>query len=196
MTILQLTLLFVVSAPFCVALWIAFLHRSPAAPCGGTGLGLIDTCFTAESLDLEAEARAAADAAIGLARENFVRIRLAVKPGTNLRVEPEALRTALRTIVDTAVRATPGGQVLLTGMVVGTQVHVRVVDDGVKTDQALRESLVREAGSLIALQGGSIAVETRPGQGTTVTIRLSLPGESGAEVNDFVQEPVLAVQAA
>jgi signal transduction histidine kinase len=111
-------------------------------------------------------------------------------------VDPGALRKALRETMLIAIRAAPGGQVLVTALTLGSQLHIRITDDGLGADQRDREMLTRSAEASIALQGGSIAVEVRPGHGTMVTVRLPLPGKAGEDVYVLKQLPVLAAQAA
>jgi hypothetical protein len=185
MSSVQLAVLFAISAPFILAVWVAYMHwpRSPTSggarreelP-GSAGVGPRRGRFAAETLELEPEVRAAADSIAGLARENSVRLELAVDPRTTVRVDPIVLGTVLRSLIGTAARSTFSGQVLVTAVTLGTQMHIRIVDDGRGADQTSREIDAREAGEMIALQGGSVAVEVKSGQGTTVTIRLPLPG--------------------
>lgn len=108
-------------------------------------------------------------------------MQLAVKAGLQARVDPNALRIVLRTILLTAIRSSPGGDVLITASSLGRQLRIGVMDDAGQADQRTRESLAREAGELIALQGGSVIVEARPGRGTTVTIRLPSPAAPEGE---------------
>ena len=73
---------------------------------------------------------------------------------------------------------------LVTAHVLREQVHIRIIDDGTSADQRSRESRLREPGDLIALHGGSLAVEARPGRGTAVTITASAAAGSDPEEND------------
>jgi hypothetical protein len=74
--------------------------------------------------------------------------------------------------------------------------HLRVLDDGANADCQSREGLTREAGSLIALQGGSIAVETFAGCGTAVTIHLPLGDRADSETKNFIPAPAFAEEPA
>jgi signal transduction histidine kinase len=202
MGVVQLGLLLAIAAPFVVAIWVAARRTPPVAAGRDAFLDRPDefpparVSFAAETLKVEPAVRAVADTLHAAARLHSVQIELAITPKLDVRVDPEALRYALRAMLQSAIRATNGGQVLVTALIVGSQTHIRVVDDGPETDQRARESLLREASDLIALQGGSIVVEARPGRGTVVTIRLPLPGEAAATADaaDFV--PALAKQAA
>jgi signal transduction histidine kinase len=187
MSNIHLGLLFAIFAPFAIASWVASrrLRKNEALmPEDVVEIRPISLRFEAVTLDVESAVRGAADAVHTLARELGVRIELAVMPRTKVRVDPTALRVALEAAMRIAIRATPSGQVLVTATILGGQLHIRIVDDGTNTDQLSREGLVRETEVLISLQGGSIAVETRPGQGTAVTIRLPRPIEVSAEINE------------
>jgi len=189
MTIRSLVLFCLVLIPPCVFHGHRIRRRRAANADAGTAreppeFGTMPARFKAENLDLEAEVSAVAGALAGIAHAHFVRIRLAISPDSAVRMDAFALRAALRGMIHAAVVAAPGGQVLVTAMALGTQMHVRIVDDGARTDQRLREGVAREAGSMIALQGGSIAVEAREGQGTMVTVMLPVPGSaSGAALS-------------
>jgi len=198
-SIVQLGLLFAIATPFALAAWIAHRRKpevllsADATPDSTAGSPLACAGFAAETLDIEPVVRVVADALSQLARTHTVHIELAVTPGLQAHIDPNALRLALRAAIFTAIRATPGGQVLVTGATVGGQSHIRVTDDGKDANQLTRESLARDAEELIALQGGSIAVDVTTGRGTTVTLRLPPPGVSDGVLD---QSPALVRQAA
>lgn len=205
MNIVQPGLLLVLCAPFVLAVRIAFTHRRRATASESTvpyqipesvDPDPINARFEAKTVSLEAAVREAAVAMASLARVHYVRIDHAVSAAMTVHVAPSALGMALRETLLTAIRGAPGGQVLVTAVTLGTQLHIRVTDDGPGADQQGRELLARRAAALIALQGGSIMVETSPGRGTTVSIRLPLPGKAGGEITSFKRLPVLADQAA
>ncbi len=182
MSVVQMGLLATIVAPFLLAVWCAFAPWPAATDNGGRPVEafgasvLTRSGFAAETLDLEPIVRAATDALRDEADARSVHVQLAVDPGLKARVDRNSLEVALQSAALTAIQAAPGGEVLITGTTFGGQVHVRITDDGKETDQRTRESLARDVEELIALQGGSVCVETRPGRATTVTIRLSLPG--------------------
>jgi hypothetical protein len=200
MSMVQLGLLLALAAPFFVAVWVAFLHwprgtgradGTPAASGECVVRGLTRARFAAETLDIEREVRNAVD---DLASQHAVRLDMAVHQGSTVRIDPVILRTALRSLIDAAIRSATPGQVLITALTLGSQMHIRIVDDGADADQVSREIEAREPGELIALQGGSLAVEARPGQGTAVTIRLPIPGGAGPEADEFTETRTLAEQ--
>lgn len=175
MGIIQSGLPLALSVPFILAGWRGFVHRRrsvvsrSAAPCRAAEVG-----FAAQTIDLEASLRAAVEEVGAVARAHWVGLELAMGAPMTVHTDPGTLRTALHEAMITAIAASPGGEVLVTATVLGPQIHIRVTDDGPGIDERVRQASLRAAGALIALQGGSILVETRPGRGTTVTIRLPL----------------------
>jgi signal transduction histidine kinase len=191
MSIVSLVVLTAVTAPFALAVWAAFLHAkltrgqpNPADISDRTPS--VDFAPSeAESLDVASILREAADALAPLARDHFVRIAIAVSPGLSIRTDRHTLNMVAREMIEIAIRAAPGGQMLVTALPLGTQLHIRIADEGAGTDQQLRESMTRGAAELIALRGGTIAVEARPGRGTTMSVRLPLPaGEMPVSARD------------
>jgi len=113
-------------------------------------------------LELEPVVRSAAEAVHAHARSLSGPGRTGRQSrGRKTRVDPNALKVALRLTLLNAINATPSGQVLVTGTALGGQLHIRVTDDGACANQRDREGLARAAEQWFALQGGSIAVEAR-----------------------------------
>lgn len=111
---------------------------------------------------------------------------------TLLFVPAEGLAQALRALVSNALDASQSGQrVRVTGQVLGEEVRIEVIDLGEGMDEGLlRRALdpfftTKEPGSGMGLGlfltrsvverlGGELAIESAPGLGTTVTVRLPL----------------------
>ena len=195
MSIVQSGLPLALAMPFILAAWIALVHRQRVSM-SQTGPYATAETGGADPVDLEAALREAVIAVDSVARSRWVRIEVAAGAPMAVPVNPSALRTALRDTMLTAINAAPGGQVLVTAATLGRQLHIRITDDGPGTDQGVRETSMRQTEALIALQGGSIAVEARPGRGTTVTMRLPMPATAEREASGSAQLPVLADQAA
>ncbi len=185
MSMLLYVLAAVVVTPFILACWAAMLRwdqiRPPAPAVLAPGTGPRATRLEAKALDLPLVMREVADAVEPLAKARATRIRLAVSPGRTVWADRDYLSRALRELVETAVHASPGGQVLISAMPLGTELNIAVTDDARNVDLATRESMARDAGDLIAMQGGRMAIEARAGFGTTVTVRLPLPAEARVE---------------
>jgi signal transduction histidine kinase len=117
-----------------------------------------------------------------LAMDHLVRLEMAVQPGLTVRVDQHAFRVILQELVRTAIEQSPCGCVLLTATRVGCRVHASVSDDGPEADGASRLARLRHAEGIVALQGGSMEINARAGEGTTVTVRL--PGGGNPDPGD------------
>jgi signal transduction histidine kinase len=156
----------------------------------------IDVSFGATGYELEVALHDAVLSLNSVACSKWVRIELVVAVPITGPVDPRTWRSALREIMLTAINAAPGGQVLVTAATYNRRLRICVTDDGPGTDQYDRETSVRGIEALVALPGGSIAVEARPGLGTSVTIRLPIPLPAEPEANGSERIPMLAEQAA
>jgi signal transduction histidine kinase len=200
MKFVQLTMLLALCMPFVLVAWIAFINRRQAwatAPYRApedAGFGPAIGGF----VDLKSALQSAAAALSAQARARSVRVELAVRAGTSVRVDPGILAMALQDTMTTAIQATPGGKVLVTAAILGDQLHIRIADDGVAAGPRIREVALLGVAALIAQQGGSIGVEVRHGRGTTIALalRLSLPEKASGGDSLRKQRPVLATQDA
>ncbi|MDR3536261.1 MAG: hypothetical protein P4L71_07150 [Acetobacteraceae bacterium] len=127
----------------------------------------------AGTIDVAAEVRTVLGRVGPEAERLFVRLVSAVQPGLTACAEPCAFRQLLADLVSSAVGRTPCGQVLLAAGAQGGQVQISVSDDGMVIGRHATESTLRGASQLIALQGGSLEIEMRPGEGTIATVRLA-----------------------
>ena len=150
-------------------------YTGPPTAGGGFRAEFATRAHEPRALDLEPEIRLAAAAMEGLARDYFVRLTLAVGPGSFAYVDPGVPRKVLQSVLSNAILAGFGGRVLVTATKSADQLHIRIVDDAFNADQKRRKGLMWEQQELIATQHGSIDVETLPGGGTAVTIRLPAP---------------------
>lgn len=116
----------------------------------------------------------------------------------SVHVDAGQVTEALRAVVQNAIEAVDdGGHVVVTAREAGAVVEVEVADDGRGMDAAtLRRAFDpffsgRDAGRgiglglpkawrLVELNGGSVAVDTRPGGGTRVVVALPRAVDSGA----------------
>lgn len=136
-------------------------------------------------LHVAAEAAAVLQGLQNLATQQFVRLEMAIQPGLAMVGDQRAFRETLGELARSAIEQAPCGCVLLTAARVGCRVHVSVLDDGPGADTATRLTRLRHAQLLVALQGGSLEINARPGEGTTVIVRLpgSDPGVSVTEAD-------------
>jgi signal transduction histidine kinase len=186
-TLLALT----VSAVIVVAGWRrrrSLLDRQ-GRPFDAGRIELGRTPFAAGVLEVAAEAMAVMQRFESLAAQRFVALELAVEPELAVHTDAHAFREILGDLVTRAIEQPACERVLLGAARIGGRVQITVSDDGPHADRALRESQLRAAQRLAALQGATMAVDARAGQGTTVVLRLPAGATSrqpgaGAEAVD------------
>jgi hypothetical protein len=130
---------------------------------------------------LEPELRAILNAERLRAAGGFTAFEIAAEPGLAVRADLEALRLSLRLVIRDAAARANGGRVLATASRHGGRVQITVSDDAEPLDRDVQEALLREAQQTLALQGGTLQVESRPGIGSTM--RLPEPGPVRAPVS-------------
>ncbi len=136
--------------------------------------------FGSSLLDVEFEAREALRQVDGLAAGNRVRLQIAIQPDLEVRADPHGFRRALIEMLENAIGHSPCGKVLVGGTVHGGRVQIAVLDDGQGPDRLAQEAALRTAERIVALHGGTLQVEPRPGQGTLVVMRLPAPAAASA----------------
>jgi hypothetical protein len=136
-------------------------------------------------LDLATEAEAVLESLQSVAMRQRVRLEMALEPGLAIMGDQRAFRETLAEIARGAIQQSPCGCVLLTAARTGGRVHASVSDDGPGTDKAMRLRRLRDVRRLVALQGGCLEINVRPGEGTTVTVHLpgSDPGDNATDDN-------------
>jgi signal transduction histidine kinase len=125
-----------------------------------------------DAVDMASEATALLERFESFAAARFVTLEAAVAPSLSVRVDPRALREILSDLLARAIETSPGGRVLLTAADVAGRVQVTVSDDGARADRDVRASWLRSAQRLTALQGATMDIDARSGQGTTVIVRI------------------------
>ncbi|HVC60437.1 MAG TPA: ATP-binding protein [Acetobacteraceae bacterium] len=154
---------------------LARRHDRGWTPAPAAAFSLARTPFVSGMLDVAAEMRDVLGRIGPEAARGLVRLEMAVQPDLAVRTDPLALRALLSDLVGNAIRHAPAGRVLLSAARLGGRVEIAVIDDGAGTEVAMREAALREAGQLVALQGGTLHIEAHEGQGTTVLVRLPEP---------------------
>jgi signal transduction histidine kinase len=127
---------------------------------------------SAGDLDVAAEVHTVLDRLGPQARQQLVTFTAAIEPGLLVHADAATFRQALADLVGNAIQRTPCGTVLLTGGRRGGRVEVSVGDDGATDGLPGVESALRGAAQLVALQGGTLEIDMRPGEGTIATMRL------------------------
>jgi signal transduction histidine kinase len=134
------------------------------------------TPFASDLMDVAAEVGAVLRLFEGLAAQNFVTLDVAIQPHLSVRADARVFREIVGDLVAHAIGQSPCGRVLLGAARSGGRVQVTVCDDGPGVDRGLQASKLRPAERLAALQGATMEVDARAGQGTTVVLRLPEPG--------------------
>ena len=124
---------------------------------------------------LDRELRTAAAQALGEAAPCVARMEFAVREGLMLRTNRAAFRAALTEVVACALRDPSCGRVLLVATRQIGRVRIAVTDDCVATAKTAREAALRSVSETVAMQGGSLHVEVRPGEGTTIALHFPIP---------------------
>jgi signal transduction histidine kinase len=133
----------------------------------------------AGGLDVETELRAVVEQLATLAAQHRVGLELAVQPGLTIRPDARGFREIVRHLLAHSIGHAPAGRVLLGAFLQGGRVHVAVIDDGSGAERAIQQAALRPAERLATLQGATLEIDPRAGQGTTLT--LLLPASSTAE---------------
>ncbi|MBV9252308.1 MAG: HAMP domain-containing histidine kinase [Acetobacteraceae bacterium] len=152
-------------------------------PADANRFELAHTPFSTDRVSVDSIIREVLRSASNQAGRYSVRLELAVPPGLEARTDPRVLRQVLGDLVGLAIPDATGGRVLVAAGLHGGRVQISVSDDGIAATEKARKPRLRDVGSLIALQGGTIEMDARSGEGTTVLIRLPEPGPITAEVS-------------
>jgi hypothetical protein len=126
----------------------------------------------AAALELQAEAGTVLQAFAKLAAARGVHLELAVETGLLVRMHRTRLHELLGAMLTHAIHGLPGGRVLVGAMQHGGRVQIAVIDEEASTDRASQEADLRQAVQLAALQGATLEIDVRPGEGTTLLLRL------------------------
>lgn len=141
-------------------------------------------------LDIASAATAVLRQFESVAAQRLVALEVAVQPGLAVHADPRALQEILGDLVRDAIEQSLCGRVLLGAAHVDGRVRISVSDDGVHVDRALRAGRLRPAERLAALQGATMDIDARAGQGTTVVLWLPASAlNRTAEANEGTSDP-------
>jgi hypothetical protein len=151
----------------------------------------------ATELDVETELRAAAAEIVPLLFRYKTRIDVAIRPGLMLRANRSALREILHEVLRRAVLDTATEQLLLTAAPEPGRVRIAITDDSPATATSARQAALRDTAALLAMQGGSMHIDVRPGQGTIVALYWPAPlspvisRETRSDARNTPEQPAL-----
>lgn len=141
-----------------------------------------DPLWSDPDFDVDAsEARADVAGAIRLALTRLapvmashgVRIDVAAPSGLEGRMRGSVLADILEDFLAAAIHGAPAGRLLLTAATHGERIYIGITDDRAGTDPAIRDASIRGLMERVALRGGSLDINVRPNEGTTMTLRLA-----------------------
>ena len=131
--------------------------------------------FGSRLLDIEREALGAIRQVESFATRRRVRLEIAIQPGLTVQADPRGFHRTLVCLLENAIGHAPGGKVLVGGMRHGGRIQIAVLDDGQGPNRLEQAADLRSVEGIVALQGGTLQIESRPGQGTLVVLRLPEP---------------------
>lgn len=116
-----------------------------------------------------------------------VKVDVAAPSGLLGRMRGAVLADILEELLTAAVHGAPDSRLLLTAAIHGDRIHIGVTDDVPGADPAIRAASMRGLMERVALRGGSLDIDVRPDEGTTMTLRLAAVTQDGADIKDRAQ---------
>ena len=124
-----------------------------------------------------------------------VEAEVAAPPGLLVRMRSATLVDLLEELLGSVTHNAPASRILLTAAQRGDHVEIGLTDDMPGADPAMRQAMLRGQMERVALRGGTLDVEVRPAEGTTITLRLAaadarkVRDRSGPDVADSADLP-------
>jgi hypothetical protein len=113
-----------------------------------------------------------------------VKVDVAAPSGLLGRMRGATLADLLEELLTAAIRGAPASRLLLTVAPHGDRIYVGVTDDRPGADPEVRAGAVRGLMERVAMRGGSLDIDVRPAEGTTMTLRLAAVTETWRESMD------------
>ncbi len=126
-------------------------------------------------LDVDVQATAVLGTLAMLAARRGVKLEKAVETGLQLRMEPARFREMLGALLTHAIHTVAAGRVLLGAMRHADRIQIAIIDTDGRETAEQQEAVLREAAGWAALAGGTLDIEVRPGEGTTLLLSLLPP---------------------
>lgn len=102
-----------------------------------------------------------------------IQAEIAASFGLMVQMRGAALAELLEEMLTVVVHAAPVSRILLTAAADGANISISMSDDIPNADQDVRRASVRDLMKRVAMRGGALDVDVQPGEGTTMTLRLS-----------------------
>ena len=148
--------------------------------------------FRGERLDVATEAHWAMTVLAGRAARQGVGLELAVSPGLAVWMDPRAFRKLLVETVAQAIARRPGPGPADRGARMAEEVQIGVSHDGVAAPREALETALRPSTEIAAMNGGTLEVKVRAGQGATVLVRMPEPTAHPAQASNATATPTAA----
>jgi hypothetical protein len=179
----------VASGVFLVAGWRSKQAHAYTAARIGYGLPHDPLWDEAEADLSDSPLHADAGAALRLALKRLgpviasrsVQAEVAAAFGLRVRMRGGALADLLEEMLGAVIHAAPASRVLLTAVLQGERVVISITDDQPNADLDVRRASVRSLMERVALRGGSLDIDVRPHEGTTMTLRLGAAAEDSED---------------
>ena len=123
-----------------------------------------------------------------------VKVDVAASSGLLGRMRGAVLADLVEELLTAAIHGAPGSRLLLTAAPHGDRIHVGITDDAPGADHAARAAGVRGLMERVALRGGSLTIDVRPAEGTTMTMRFAAANDAwqdraSEQPNEGLPEP-------
>lgn len=150
-----------------------------------------DVSTNQHQADAEAAIRLALKRLTPLLRGQSIQADVAVSPGLLVRMRVAALADLVEELLVVAIHAAPASRLLLTASARGDQVEISTTDDLPGADPGLRAASVRGLMQRASSDGGSLHIDVRADEGTTMTLRLAAGTErrSVARTSEAAEGP-------
>lgn len=123
-------------------------------------------------LDVDEEIRAVVRSFETLRARRRIRLQLAIEPGLRVRMNRQRLHEILGAMLTHAIHGLDGGRVLVGAMMHAGRVQIAVIDEETAIDRETQQADLQPAIQMAAMQGASLELDVRPGEGSTLLLRL------------------------
>ena len=107
-----------------------------------------------------------------------VKAEVAAAYGLRVRMRSGALADLLEEMLAAAIHAAPASRILLTATAQGDNVVISITDDQPNAALDVRRASVRTLMQRVSLRGGSLNIDVRPQEGTTMTLVLAADADT------------------
>lgn len=134
--------------------------------------GSVDQASADKMLDIAHEVRVVLQTFTKIAIQRGIRFETAIGSGLAIRMDQKRFRELLGAIATHVIYGSAGGRVLVGAMHHAGRLQVAFISDAEDSSQQAQQAELRPVEELASRQGGSIEVEVRPREGSTVLLRL------------------------